>query len=148
LVLGGFGKSASPEGSGISGFWGNDDWYDDVSDGPVTATIKLRSDNSTPSVAPAWVMVAPPKFSPQQDNVITLYDRLTQAMVDGGLLSAPTTTSYTHDVYPILQRARDMRAVETTLGAHTWSDPVTSSSLRTAIFNRLKAPSSGGGDMP
>src|SRR4051812_9843026 len=37
LVLGGFGKSASPEGSGISGFWGNDDWYDDVSDGPITA---------------------------------------------------------------------------------------------------------------
>src|ERR1044071_870567 len=34
IVLGGFGKSASPVGSGISSYWGNEDWYDDVSDGP------------------------------------------------------------------------------------------------------------------
>ena len=148
LVLGGFGKSASPVGSGMSSFWGNDDWYDDVSDGPVTASITLRSDNSTPAVTGAWIIVGPPKFAPQQESVITLYDRATQAMVDGGLIAAPTTTSYTNDVYPILQRARDIRAVEDTFGAHSWTDPVTSNALRNAIFNRLSAPGGGAADMP
>jgi hypothetical protein len=148
LVLGGFGTSASPPGSGISSFWGNDDWYDDVSDGPVTATIKLRTDNSTPAVVGAWIVVGPPKFAPHQDSVITLYDRVLDAMVAGGLATAPTTTSYSNDIYPILQRARDTRWVAHTFGAHTWPDPVTTDALRHAIFNRLRAPGGGGGDMP
>jgi L-Lysine epsilon oxidase N-terminal len=51
LVLGGFGKLGSPAGTPLDGyFWASDDWYDDVSDGPVTATIKIRADNSTPAV--------------------------------------------------------------------------------------------------
>ena len=61
---------------------------------------------------------------------MTLYDRVLQQMVDCGLATAPTTTSYTNDVYPILQRARDMRWVEGIFGAHTWADPVTSQPLR------------------
>lgn len=149
LVLGGFGKSGSPAGTGLDGyFWASDDWYDDVSDGPVNATIKLRSDDSTPAVEGAWVIVAPPKFAPHQQNVITLYDRVLQAMVDGNLMTAPTTTSYTNDVHPILQRARDSGWVAETFGSHTWADPVTSDALRNAIFNKLKAPGGGGGNMP
>jgi hypothetical protein len=149
LVLGGFGKSASPAGTALDGyFWASDDWYDDVSDGPVTAAIKIRADNSTPAVMGAWVIVAPPKFAPHQENVITLYDRVLQAMVDGGLLTAPTMTSYTKDVYPILQRARDTGWVDRTFGSHTWPDPVTDGALRNAIFNKLKAPGGGGGNMP
>jgi len=148
LVLGGFGAAASPTGSGISTFWGNKGWYDDISDGPVTATLKLHADNSTPPVTGAWVIVAPPKFAPHQNSVITLYDRILQVMVDSGSVPAPAATSYTQDIYPILQRARDTQWVDHTAGAHTWADPVTSSALRTAIFNRLRAPGGGGGDMP
>ncbi len=148
IVLGGFGKSASPVGSGIADFWANDDWYDDVSDGPVSATITLRADGSTPPVVGAWVIVAPPKFAPHLQSIITLYDRVLHAMIDGGLLPAPTTTSYTNDIYPILQRARDTRWVELAGGAHTWPDPVMSDPLRIAIFNRLKAPGVSGGSMP
>jgi len=141
LVLGGFGKSASPAGTALDGyFWASDDWYDDISDGPVTATVKLLSDNSTPAVTGAWVVVAPPKFAPHQQSVITLYDRVFQVMVDGGLVTEPTTTSYTNDVYPVLQRARDTAWVEQTFGGHTWSDPVVSNSLRNAIFGRLRVP--------
>jgi hypothetical protein len=149
LVLGGFGMSASPPGTALSGyFWATDDWYDDVSDGPVTAAITLHADGSTPPVVGAWVIVAPPKFAPHQESVITLYDRVFQAMVDGGLSSAPTTTSYTNDIYPILQRARDTGWVARTFGSHTWPDPVTDGTLRNAIFAKLKAPGGGGGDMP
>ncbi len=143
LVLGGAGKSASPGGHGISSFWGNAGWYDDISDGPVSATIKIRATNATPAVLSAWVICAPPKFAPHQDSVTTLYDRVLQAMVDAGLATAPTTTSYTRDVYPILQRARDTRWVLETF-AHTWPDPVTAPAMKTAIFNKLRP----GGNMP
>jgi hypothetical protein len=147
VVLGGAGKSASPAGGSLSGdFWASAGWYDDVSDGPVTATIQLRSDSSTPAVEGAWVMVAPPKFAPHLESVITLYDRILDVMVPA-LLPAPTTTSYTRDVFPILQRARDTQWVDRTQSSHTWSDPVTSDAVRNAIFLKLRA-SSGGGDMP
>ncbi len=149
LVLGGYGTSGSPAGTPLdSNFWASDDWYDDVSDGPVTAAITLRSDDSTPPVLGSWVIVAPPKFAPHQQSAITLYDRVLQAMVGGGLLPEPTTTSYTDDVYPILQRARDTGAVDWTNHEHTWTDPVTDP-LKTEIFLRMKTPGGpGGGDMP
>lgn len=144
IVLGGHGAAASPAGNVIGNFWANAGWYDDVSDGPVTATVTLRADHTTPPVEGAWVIVAPPKFAPHQDSVTTLYDRLWQQMIDNGLLAAPTTTSYTRDVHPFLQRARDMRWVEGIFGAHNWADPVSSQPLVDAIFARIRPA----GDMP
>ena len=154
LVLGGSGTSGSPAPSmGIGDFWKNPGWYDDVSDGPVTATIKLHSDGSTPAVAGSWVIVAPPKFAPHQDSVITLYDRVLDIMIQAGFATAPTTTSYTKDIYPILQRARDIHWVINInpASAMTWADPVTSDPLRQAIFDSLKIPtvvSTADHDMP
>ena len=148
LVLGGVGVSASPAGNGITGFWGNTGWYDDISDGPVTATITIHATGGTPAVTGAWVIVAPPKFAPHQDSITTLYDRVLQQMIDSGLAPTPTTTSYTHDVYPILQRARDIAWVEGTLSQHAWVHPVTSQVLVDAIFARVNNPGGGGGNMP
>ena len=90
------------------------------------------------------MLVTPPKFAPHQDSVTTLHDRVLQKMIDLGLATAPTTTSYTKDVYPILQRARDMRWVEGIFGAHTWADPVTSQPVVDAIVGRLRPA----GNMP
>jgi hypothetical protein len=149
LVLGGSGNSASPTGSGLGDFWQNTEWFDDISDGPVTATIQLLSDNSTPPVTGAWVICPPPKFAPHQDSVMTLYDRLRQVMIAATFITEPTTTSYTKDVYPILQRARDISGViNIPAGAMTWPDPVTSDALRSAIFSSLRIPGGSGGDMP
>jgi len=148
LALGGAGTSASPGGNLIGSFWANPGWYDDVSDGPVTAAVTLRGDGSTPPVAPAWVLVAPPKFAPHQDSPTTLYDRLLQRMIDLGLLAPPTTTSYTADVHPILQRARDMRWVEAVVGAHGWTEPVTDPSVVAAIMTRVSGPGASSADMP
>jgi hypothetical protein len=150
LILGGTGHSASPTGTGLGDFWKNTEWFDDVSDGPVSATIRLRADGSTPPVTGAWVLVTPPKFAPHQDSIITLYDRLLQVMINNGMAAAATTTSYTRDIYPILQRSRDIHWVISVSppSAMTWTDPVTSDPLRTAIFNSLRKPGGGGGDMP
>ncbi|MBX3619735.1 MAG: LodA/GoxA family CTQ-dependent oxidase [Rhizobacter sp.] len=143
LVLAGSGTSASPAGNGIGNFWANAGWYDDVADGPVTASITLRDSNTSPPVVGAWVITAPPKFAPHQDSPTTLYDRVLEAMVGANLAPAPTTTSYTDDVYPVLQRARDIKWV-INLSAHTWADPVVAQADRNAIFNRLRP----NGNMP
>lgn len=145
LVLGGLGRAASPAGNGIGSFWGNAGWFDDIADGPVSATVKIRATDATPPVEGAWVIVGPPKFAPHQDSVTTLHDRVLQTMVDAGLAPAPTTTSYSFDVHPILQRARDTRWVVET-HAHTWPDPVNSQPLREAIFAKLRP--NPGGNMP
>ncbi|MCW7541726.1 LodA/GoxA family CTQ-dependent oxidase [Aquabacterium sp. A7-Y] len=137
LVLGGFGRSASPGGNGIGSFWGNAGWYDDISDGPVTATLRVRATGTIHPVEGAWVIVAPPKFAPHQDSVVTLWDRVFQTMVDAGHATAPTTTSYTQDVYPVLQRARDTRWVYETY-AHNWADPIVAQPMREFIFNKLR----------
>lgn len=143
LVLGGSGTSASPAGRPLPSFWGNPGWYDDASDGPVSASIQLKGSTETHAAVGAWVIVTPPKFAPHQDSPTTLHDRIFQVMVDAGLATAPATTSYTRDIYPILQRARDIRWVYET-SAHSWPDPVIAPALRAAIFERLAPP----GDMP
>jgi hypothetical protein len=77
LVLGGHGRSGSDPSQPrldleIGHFADNDNWYDDISDGPVTATIELA--NGTIAQATALVVVGPRDFAPRITNLITLYD--------------------------------------------------------------------------
>ena len=111
LVLGGFGRSASPTNTPLTTFANNDGWYDDVSDGPVTATVKFKRDGATVAAVGAWVIVGAPKFAPPIDNVITLYDTLLQVAVDRLGLKLPAKPSFTKDIYPLLQRAIKMKWV-------------------------------------
>ncbi len=149
IVLGGFGTSASPTGAPINSFLDNPGWYDDVCDGPINAHIKLRASGDEYDAVGAWVIVGPPKYSPQTDNVITLYDRIFQMAADKGWLAGPATPSYTNDVYPILNRAETTMATVNVYGAHGWGQPVYDpQSTRDSIFNRLANPSGGGGNMP
>jgi hypothetical protein len=70
----------------------NDTWFDDIADGPVTATVKLKSGRTIAVQFPAWVLVGPPDFAPEIRNVISLYD----AMLDVAIreLPAPPPTFY------------------------------------------------------
>lgn len=148
LVLGGSGNSDAPGGQVIGNFWNTYGWYDDVADGPVTATVQLHGSTDVEVADGAWVLVAPPKFAPDQDSVTTLYDRLLQTMIDSGLVASPATTSYTNDVYPILKRAEDMAWVEGLTTNHVWSHPVTDQTSIDAIMSRVENPAGGGGNMP
>jgi hypothetical protein len=81
LVLGGHGCSGSEKaGSGephISQYANNDDWYDDISDGPVMARLVMYAENVT-SVRyidveyPAWVIVGYPRYVPQVLDMVTM----------------------------------------------------------------------------
>jgi hypothetical protein len=76
LVLGGFGHSGSiHEPPTLTDYANNDGWWDDVSDGPVWATLQLVT-GEVIEVRPAWVVVAPPAYAPQIGNLVTLYDTI------------------------------------------------------------------------
>lgn len=86
-VYGGQGKSASYDGKPPTTFANNDGWYDDTSDGPVCASLRLQGRQI--EVAPAWVVVAPPNYGPQQKSVRTMYALMTDLAIQAGQLPAP-----------------------------------------------------------
>ncbi|CAO3401855.1 LodA/GoxA family CTQ-dependent oxidase [Azospirillum palustre] len=104
LVLGGRGVSASfMPGQRIANYANNDWWHDDVSDGPVTAKVKL-SDGRELIADPAWVICAPPDFSPDTINVVTLYDVVFDTAIKAGFAKAPAEIDFYRDIQPILNR--------------------------------------------
>lgn len=113
LVLGGLGRSGSPTHVPINEdeFANNDGWHDDVSDGPVTATIKFKDSVDTVKSVGAWVICAIPKFTPMMENPTTLYDVLLQVAVDKLGLKRPAKPSFTKDIYPLFKRAMTLRWV-------------------------------------
>src|ERR1700675_1771615 len=99
VVYGGLGKSGHIDcAKPISHYANNDGWFDDASDVSVTAKVTLAG-NKIP-VAGAWVIVAPPDFSPFTDNIVTLYEVMKEA--SGAKL--PAKLSFVQDVYPIFSR--------------------------------------------
>jgi hypothetical protein len=84
LVLAGNGASGTtnvnPAGSPyqymLTAYANNDGWFDDVSDGPVTATLVLTDGSSVPVDVPSWCLGVPPKFAPQIVNMVTLHDTM------------------------------------------------------------------------
>src|SRR6185369_11187801 len=95
LVLGGHGRSGSEKsGPGephIENYANNDGWYDDTSDGPVMARLKMYAENVT-SVRyvdveyPAWVIVGYPRYVPVVLDMVTmdevLYDLFVREFAD------------------------------------------------------------------
>lgn len=107
LVFGGHGKSASLDGKPPVTFANNDGWYDDTSDGPVTARVRL--DGRELDVAPAWVVVAPPNYGPQQKSVRTMYALMTDMAIQAGQLPAPLRPSFQQDLLPIFRALCDLQ---------------------------------------
>jgi len=112
LFLGGHGVSASPTGQPIyrpkdeNSFINANGWYDDTSDGPVTAEVTVNG-TSIP-VDPAWVLTAPPNYAPGVLGLRTLYDLLLDICLPGQRASNP---SFRDDVYPVLQRLSGLQWV-------------------------------------
>ena len=124
-MLGGFGNSASPHNTPITHFANNNDWYDDVSDGPVYASVRFKGTNSWIQASSAWVICAPPKFVPPIEHIITLYDTLLQVAKKRELRGTaehlpPDIPSFTKNIYPILSRAMSIKWISILDGAkHT-----------------------------
>ncbi|CAG6390855.1 LodA/GoxA family CTQ-dependent oxidase [Streptomyces cocklensis] len=138
MVLGGRGKSASYSNKPIAGVANNDTWYDDVSDGPVTATVRIGGADMT--AAPAWVVVAPPHYAPGVKSVRTLYDLLVDVFVTAGSLPRPPQVSYADHIEPILRRFCDLQWVNHGFATQFgWNGP--NFFLSPAMSRRLADPS-------
>ncbi|WP_293020083.1 LodA/GoxA family CTQ-dependent oxidase [Moorena sp. SIO3I8] len=115
LVLGGFGNSGSPTEAPIynpndpAGFLNPSGWYDDISDGPVTATVKIAGQNIR--VESSWVAVAPPNYAPGIVSWRTLYDLLVDTYVESGWMPKPTKASFAKDILPVLSRLSNLQWV-------------------------------------
>lgn len=96
IVIGGKGRAASSVSppAALNSFANNDKWFDDVSDGPITAIVTVDDGNGGSVDVPvddaggAWILVAPPDFAPGVQSVVTVYDLL----YDMGVRQLPIPT--------------------------------------------------------
>lgn len=130
----GVSNSALPQNP-VRDFTNNDGWHDDWCDGWVKATIRV--DNADIDCDPAWVVCCGPKFAPQIEPIVTLYDAAREAMIASGHMQAPSgAVSFRRDVLPILRRSGMMQWVaqasylsEAWIGVADLSDPEVIKSL-------------------
>jgi L-Lysine epsilon oxidase N-terminal/L-lysine epsilon oxidase C-terminal domain len=109
IVLGGFGQAfndGTNKNFGSGNFGNRDGWTDDISDGPVTAQIKIGGQAA--SATPARVIVGPPDFAPGIAQPVTLYDTINQVAASFGVPDV-ATPSFSRDVLPILSRCSNLR---------------------------------------
>jgi len=111
LVLGGRGVSESfPAKRRPITFANNEGWHDDVSDGPVRATVRF-ADGSSLEAEPSYVAVTPPNFAPGLTGLITMDDAVREVFIARGWLKRPAATSFTADVYPVFARMTGLQWV-------------------------------------
>jgi L-Lysine epsilon oxidase N-terminal/L-lysine epsilon oxidase C-terminal domain len=137
LVVGGPGKSGSPLDAPAESFSDNNGWYDSVSDGPVSATLRIRG--QTQPVVPSWVVVTVPRYAPGIYGVVTWYDQAVNMarMTTDGRFNRPRSTSFIRDIYPVLKRADDLSGVHGV--AHSIGAPALSDAARIATFSNASA---------
>jgi L-Lysine epsilon oxidase N-terminal/L-lysine epsilon oxidase C-terminal domain len=150
LVLGGRGTSLSvPAGVQIIHFANNDRWCDDVSDGPVSATVTLPGQSPVAVHESAWVVVGPPDFAPTVHAIVSLYDIAFQCGIDRGALRPDPVPSFTRHIRPLIERATDLRWVDSwaqwnglqPLDWDALADPSPDAQpLRQRIAGRIKNP--------
>lgn len=103
IVLGGVGDSASKNGAQAKTFANNPLWHDDVSDGPVQATVTIGG--KPVDVQHAWVVTGPPDYAPGLIAVVTFYDLIRdifwQEDPDKWM---PKRLSFQRDLLPLFDR--------------------------------------------
>jgi hypothetical protein len=122
LVLAGNGASGTininPAGSAyqyvLVNYANNDGWFDDVSDGPVTAKIVMQDGTSVPVDVPAWCLGEPPKYAPEIVNLVTMYDTMYDIAVrkmnfapelfSNGTFNPNYMVDFASEIAPILSR--------------------------------------------
>ncbi|WNO09951.1 LodA/GoxA family CTQ-dependent oxidase [Teredinibacter sp. KSP-S5-2] len=118
IVTGGYGKASAIMRNNtpppLTDAIDNDDWFDDVSDGPVQATI-LFEDGSTEEAIHGWVVCTDPGYAPQTRNVVSTWDdiyntwvenlNLVPQMFQGGQYQQNYQASFNGDVLPVFHAA-------------------------------------------
>jgi len=105
----GVSQTALPQNP-VKDFTNNDGWHDDWADGWVKATVRVGG--ADVECDPAWVVCCGPKFAPQIEPIVSLYDVGREVMISTGHMKAIAgQVSFRRDVLPILRRAGMMQWV-------------------------------------
>ncbi|CAM3058436.1 LodA/GoxA family CTQ-dependent oxidase [Janthinobacterium lividum] len=165
LVLGGYGKACGFDAQGnysaaavLHDNVNNDNWFDDVADGPVTAML-LFADGTARSVeGSAWVISSDPSYAPQTANVVSLWDdlyctwlekmALRPAVYADGSYQTSYRSNFSTDVQPIL-RAASLQRWTTSLPPraikeHDLLGKMTAAGLTYPIMNFIRHPDQTG----
>jgi hypothetical protein len=125
IFLGGRGHSENPWAAPAVTFGNNDGFHDDVSDGPIDATVRYKGNDY--EARGSWVVVAPPDFAPGIQAIVTGYDLIYDI---AGLWDSMATPSFTDDIMPLLLRFSRHQWVNAGFArdfgigsANDWSDP-------------------------
>ena len=126
IVLGGNGYSDAIGAKGesikdvrwIRNYANNNDWFDDISDGPVNAAVIIEGEEIEVRDG-AWIIVAPTDFAPDVRNIVTLYDVMEEVAWNNKILQSTTTplvrtpelTTFDGDIKPVLKAMHSQRWV-------------------------------------
>ena len=102
LFFGGDGHSASYDGKQATTFANNEGWHDDVSDGPVRATVKYNG--QVMEAEPAMVATTPPNFGQGLYGVVTMYDVVRDLFIREECVTGPDKPNFWRQIYPIFAR--------------------------------------------
>ena len=122
IVLGGYGKASGFDNNGnynpdtvLDQSVNNNNWFDDIGDGPVTAVIQFTDGSFAHVDGAGWVIVSDPSYAPQIRNVVTLWDEmyntwlqafnLDQNVYSGGAFNTEYKPCFKTDIQPILAAA-------------------------------------------
>ena len=105
LVVPGDGLSRTPIANNpIANFADNDGWHDDWCDGSVQAKVQLAGGQEM-IAENGWVACCGPHFAPDIQSLISLYDVMTDVVLDAGWAPAPASPlSFRKHVYPFFRR--------------------------------------------
>jgi hypothetical protein len=111
LFLGGRGKSKSFQADAKPITHANNvGWHDDVSDGPVRATVTFRN-GKCKEAEPGYVVVAPPNFAPGLTGLVTMDDAVRETFQKRKWIKPPSSSRFTEDIWPIFDRLTGLQWV-------------------------------------
>lgn len=102
IFIGGEGTSASYNGAKAVTFANNDGWYDDTSDGPVRATVRIGGRELV--AEPAMVAVTPPNYGQGLHGPVTMYDVVYDLYLRQGWIAPPAKLHFWEHIFPIFAR--------------------------------------------
>jgi hypothetical protein len=132
----------------IDQYANNSFWWDDTSDGPVTARIYF-DDNTYVDATHAWVLVGPPAYAPEILNMVTLYETMYDAFVRNfnynpalfadGQFRSTYKPSFASEIQPILSRVKRYQWVANIepKGVNAHADLGTPSLANAAVIQRI-----------
>lgn len=128
----------------------NDRWFDDTSDGPVTATI-LFDDGTSVEAVHSWFVCTDPAFAPQVRNIVSAWDDMFTTWVEkmdlmpslfsSGEYNQDYTPSFMDELQPIFHGAFlqqwNTALPDVALGGHGRMSSVTAATDPTRAINNL-----------